>query len=94
MHAKEEEHLYSQGYILWESLDENRTGLNWMVLKEELTSFSALIWFEVFWKESKDFFFLNFTVIFFDYATKVHLWNFQLVKCVATVALITHIYLY
>ncbi len=50
MHA-EEEHLYSQGYILWESLDQNRTGLNWMMLKEALTSFSALIWFEVFWKK-------------------------------------------
>lgn len=43
MHAKVEEHLYSQGYIYCESLDENRSGLNWMVLKEELTSFSALI---------------------------------------------------
>lgn len=54
MHA-EEEHMYSQGYILWESLDQNRTGLNWMMLKEELTSFSALIWFEVFWKEGEDY---------------------------------------
>lgn len=50
MHGKEE-HLYSQGYILRESLDQNRAGLNWMMLKEELTSFSALIWFEAFEKK-------------------------------------------
>lgn len=38
-----------------ESSDQNRTGLNWMMLKEASASFPALIWSKVFWKEVKIF---------------------------------------
>lgn len=41
--------------MYWESSDQNRTGLNWMMLKEASTSFPALIWSKVFWKEVKIF---------------------------------------
>lgn len=73
MHG-EEEHLFSQGYTVYcESLDQNRTGLNWMMLREELTSFSALIWFEVFQKKAKIFknFYIHLTGL--NEAMKLHL---------------------